>query len=76
MEFSEVDIKRAMKKIDQNPTLRTGRESVEYDLYYQGATYFTWFNETKLHFLYSDFSRQNNRIEDDNKKGEILNTDF
>ena len=36
---SHPHIKEAMKKIDENPTLRTGRESVEYDLYYHGSTY-------------------------------------
>ena len=39
MNFRENDIKEALKKIDQNPTLRTGRESAEYDLVYQGGFY-------------------------------------
>ena len=32
--FREIDIRKAIKTVDENPTLRTGRESVEYDLYY------------------------------------------
>ena len=37
--FREIDIRKAIKTVDENPTLRTGRESVEYDLYYHGSTY-------------------------------------